>query len=214
MINPNSAKPVRNNWKQALPDGGSGMRRAIFLDRDGTVNKEVNYLSDPADFELLPGAADTIAQWNAQGWVVVLVTNQSGVGRGYFTLDAVHAIHDLMINQLNQAGARVDGIYLCPHHPEAGCLCRKPGTALFEKAASDLSLDLASSYFIGDKLSDLLPARKFEARPVLVRTGHGREHVDAVSESLLSGVWIVDDLPAAARRMDLPGASKDNARAS
>lgn len=178
------------------------MRPAIFLDRDGTVNREVNYLSDPADFELLPGAADTIAQWNGQGWAVVLVTNQSGVGRGYFTLDAVNVIHDLMRKELEQAGARLDGIYLCPHHPDFGCSCRKPGTALFEKAASDLGLDLARSYFIGDKLSDLLPAREFEARAVLVRTGHGPEHVHAVSESLLSCAWIVDDLPAAARRMD------------
>lgn len=178
------------------------LKPAVFLDRDGTINREVNYLSDPKDFELLPGVAATIARWNVQGWAVVLVTNQSGVGRGYFTLKVVDAVHALMRKQLDQEGARLDGIYVCPHHPDAKCLCRKPATQLFKTAADELRLNLARSYFIGDKLSDLLPADQFGARAILVRTGHGKHHVGNVSQAPMRSIVIVDDLPAAAIWME------------
>jgi D-glycero-D-manno-heptose 1,7-bisphosphate phosphatase len=172
---------------------------AIFLDRDGTINREVNYLSDPNEFELLAGAAAAISEWNAAGWVVVIVTNQSGVARGYFSLETLGSIHALMRERLEQEGARIDGIYFCPHHPDDGCLCRKPATGLFETAAKELRLDLRRSYFIGDKLTDLLPAEKFDGRSVLVRTGHGSQFVDALPGHLRLRTEIANDLAEAAQ---------------
>jgi histidinol-phosphate phosphatase family protein len=174
------------------------LRPAIYLDRDGTINKEVNYLHDPGQFELLPGAAETIARWNEQGWLVVLVTNQAGVGRGYFPLTAVDAIHRKMNELLAEKGARLDGIYLCPHHPDEGCACRKPKTFLFETSARELGIDLKKSYIIGDKLTDVLPARDLGARAILVRTGYGEEYLGALGQINGLEVTVAVDLPDAA----------------
>jgi D-glycero-D-manno-heptose 1,7-bisphosphate phosphatase len=150
------------------------MRPAAFLDRDGTINEERIYLSNPADFQLLPGVALAIRRLNQAGWAVVVVTNQSGLARGYFTLDTLEQIHLRLKQDLAAVNAYVDAIYLCPHHPDAGCACRKPGVALFEQAARDLNLDLSQSVLIGDKPSDLQPGCHLGSRTVLVLTGHGQ----------------------------------------
>ncbi len=194
----NSGSIDVQGWKQ-LMDGQVLLRPAIFLDRDGTINKEVNYLRDPGQFELLPGAAETIARWNEQHWLVVLVTNQAGVGRGYFPMTAVDAIHSKMNALLAEKGARLDGIYLCPHHPDEGCACRKPKTFLFETSAKELGIDLKKSYLIGDKLTDLLPARHLGARAILVRTGYGEEQLGAIGQINGLTVSVAFDLPDAAR---------------
>ena len=183
-------------------DGQIALRPAIFLDRDGTINQEVNYLDDPGRLELLPGAAETIARWNTEGWAVVLITNQAGIGRGYFTRETVEAIHVRMRTLLAEKGARLDAIYVCPHHPDEKCVCRKPQIYLFEQAASDLNLDLGRSYLIGDKLSDLLPARQLGSRAILVRTGHGMEHVADAAQVVELHIAVVADLPAAALYID------------
>lgn len=149
------------------------MRAAIFLDRDGTINREVNYLSDPDQFELLPGAAETIAGWNTGGWMVVVVTNQSGVGRGYFSAETVQAIHERMQSELAERNARIDAIYCCMHRPDEACACRKPKVELFRRAADDLGIDVQKSYFVGDKWSDVLPAAQLGGRGILLLTGHG-----------------------------------------
>ena len=151
------------------------MRPVAFLDRDGTINEEKIYLSHPADFHLLPGAAQAIKRLNRAGWAVVVVTNQSGLARGYFSPETLQAIHRRLEQALAQAGAGVDGIYLCPHHPDDGCTCRKPGTALFKQAAADMDLDLRHSVIIGDKMSDLEPGSRLGCKTVLVLTGHGTE---------------------------------------
>lgn len=149
------------------------MRPAIFLDRDGTINREVNYLSDPDAFELLPGAAETIAEWNARGWAVVVVTNQSGVARGFLTSETLDAIHARMHEALAARNAHVDAVYFCTHLPEDACACRKPNVGLFRRAAADLDLDVRVSYFVGDKWTDVLPASKLGGHGILLRTGHG-----------------------------------------
>jgi histidinol-phosphate phosphatase family protein len=149
------------------------LRPGIFLDRDGTINREVNYLSDPDAFELLPGAAETIAQWNAAGWAVVVVTNQSGVARGYLTPETLDAIHSRMREALAARNAHVDAIYVCAHLPEDECPCRKPRVELFRRAAADLGIDISESYFVGDKWTDVMPVSELGGRAILLRTGHG-----------------------------------------
>lgn len=154
------------------------MNRAVFLDRDGTVNEEVGYLSDLAHLRLLPGSAAAISRLNEAGFKVVLVTNQSGVARGYFPESFVHETHALLIKMLAEQGASLDGIYYCPHHPRAGnshftmvCDCRKPGTGLLDRAAKDLKIDLTRSFVVGDKWSDVELGQRAGARSILVRTG-------------------------------------------
>jgi D-glycero-D-manno-heptose 1,7-bisphosphate phosphatase len=154
------------------------MNKAVFLDRDGTVTEEVGYLTDLEMLRLIPGAGPAIKTLNKAGFKVVLVTNQSGVARGYFPESLVQKAHDRLAEMLGREGAALDGIYYCPHHPTAGdseytmtCDCRKPGTGLLDKAAEDLAIDLSRSYVVGDKWSDIELAHRAGARAVLVKTG-------------------------------------------
>ena len=153
------------------------MNRAVFLDRDGTINVEVNYLRDVAGFSMLPCVPAAIKRLKDQGWLIVVVTNQSGIARGYYTADDVAAIHARMQAELSEAQAQVDAIYFCPHQPEDNCLCRKPLPGLFQQAAREMSINLSESILVGDKLTDLLPARQLGCRSILVLTGHGADQV-------------------------------------
>ncbi len=147
----------------------------LFLDRDGTLNEEVNYLSDPADLRVLPGVPEAVRRFNAAGWAVVIITNQSGIGRGYFTAEDVAAVHAALTAELAAHGARVDAIYVCPHHPDAQCDCRKPKPALYQQARADLGLPDTPCIVVGDKMSDLEPGRALGCRTILVQTGYGAE---------------------------------------
>ncbi len=156
------------------------LRPAVFLDRDGVLIEEAEYLSDPAGVRLTPGAADAVARLNRAGWPVVVVTNQSGVARGMFPLERVFEIHARIDELLATAGARIDGWFVCPHHPTAGvgpyrveCGCRKPKPGMLLRAAADLGLDPAKSWMIGDRPSDLQAGAAAGCRTVLVRTGYG-----------------------------------------
>lgn len=156
------------------------MNRAVFLDRDGTINEEVGYLRNLADLRLIPGAGAAIKRLNDSGMKVVLVTNQSGIARGYFSESLLQEIHDRLEQMLRDEGARLDAVYYCPHHPSAGnthftrdCDCRKPGTGLIDKAARDLNIDVKHSYVVGDKWSDVELGQRAGAHSVLVRTGYG-----------------------------------------
>jgi D-glycero-D-manno-heptose 1,7-bisphosphate phosphatase len=173
--------------------------RAVFLDRDGTINEEVNYLSKPEDFRLLPGAALAIRLLKAQVWLVIVISNQSGVARGYYTEGDVAAIHERLRADLAQAGTGVDAIYYCPHHPDDACACRKPGTLLFEQAARDFDLDLAASYVVGDKQSDLLPGKLLGCGTILVLTGYGRRELAMAGRQGCQPDYIADDLYQAAK---------------
>lgn len=147
----------------------------IFLDRDGTLNRDDGYLADPAGLVLLPGAVEAVAALNAAGVKAVVITNQSGVGRGLIDAGALDRIHERLAALLAEGGARLDGIYACLHRPDEACACRKPGVELARRAARKWGLDVRRSAMIGDKASDLDLGRRLGGRSILVRTGWGRQ---------------------------------------
>ncbi len=150
-------------------------RRAVFLDRDGTINVEVSYLHRPADLKLIPGAVTAIRRLNLAGYVVVVVTNQAGIARGLYGEADMHALHAHLDTLLAAEGARLDAWYWCPHHPlfTGPCACRKPGTAMLDAAAADHRLDLGRSWLIGDSAGDIGAGEAAGCRTILVRTGYG-----------------------------------------
>ncbi len=175
---------------------------AVLLDRDGTINEDTGYLSNPGEVRLLEGAAKAIKRLNHASIKVVVVSNQSGVGRGYFTHSDLSAVNKRLIELLKEDGARVDGIYCCPHRPDDNCGCRKPSTGLTSKAALEHSIDLTRSYVVGDKATDVELARNAGAKAVLVLTGDGERErpglarpADFVAKDLSEAVrWIMEDL--------------------
>ncbi len=183
-------------------------RPAVFLDRDGTIVREVDYLREVSQLRLLPGAAAAVRRLNEAGIPVIVVTNQSGIARGMLTENDLRHIHDELRRRLASRGARLDAIYYCPHHPEAAvkayrkrCRCRKPAPGLFRRAAREMDLDLARSFAVGDSARDLEAGRRAGCRTVLVRTGYGarteRECGDGCAEAVaddLSGAvdWILE----------------------
>jgi phosphoheptose isomerase len=184
----------------------------VLLDRDGTVVAEKNYLSDPGQIELIPGAADGLRKLRWSGLGLLIITNQSGVGRGYFDEATLGLIHRRLLDLLQAEGVSVDGIYHCPHTPEEGCNCRKPRTGLAEVAARDHQFDPRSCFVIGDKSCDIDMGRNIGATTILVRTGYG-SRVEAEGASRPDHV--VDDLREAAALVErlsarggLPGAMK------
>lgn len=172
-------------------------RRAVFVDRDGTLIHDRHYLSDPAGVELVDGAAAAVRSLRGAGLAVVVVTNQSGIGRGFFTAEAYRTVEERVATLLAAEEVQLDGSYHCPHDPRARCECRKPGTALYHAAADALDLTLEGSYFVGDKPADVEPAHVLGGRGFLVRTGHGRRHEDDVA----GRADVVDDLPSAATKI-------------
>ena len=170
-------------------------RPVAFLDRDGTVIHDPHYLADPERVELIRGAAGAIRRLREAGLAVVLVTNQAGIARGLYTEAEYRAVAARVIDVLRDAGAAVDATYHCPHHPDidGACDCRKPATGLYLRAAREHDLDLGDSYCVGDKLTDVEPARSMGGQGILVRTGFGT----AEEASLPSGVLAADDLAAA-----------------
>lgn len=156
-------------------------RPAVFLDRDGTINEQMGYINHISRFQLLPGVGQAIRSLNESGLPVVVVTNQSGLARGYFPETLLETVHLEMHRLLALEGARIDGLYVCPHHPEAKearfrvhCNCRKPKTGLLEQAAAELQLDLGRSFVVGDRWSDLRCGAAVGAATILVLTGYGR----------------------------------------
>ncbi len=161
---------------------GKGLRPAVFLDRDGTLIKEKGYLRDPGAVELETGAAEAVRVLNRAGIPVVVVTNQSGIARGYYTQEDLGRIHQTLHRLLAAEGARLDGIFFCPHHPDGtvpayrtGCACRKPATGMLERAARDLSLRLRGSCLVGDKRTDMQCAEAAGLVGILVTTGFGKQ---------------------------------------
>lgn len=141
---------------------------AVFLDRDGTIIRDVKYISRSEQVELVDGAAEAIARINATLVPVIVATNQSGIGRGYFSLADYESVKQKVDDLLARRGAHVDATYHCPHKPEHGCRCRKPGTEMYERAAAQLGIDLGKALFVGDRWRDVEPALRFGAHGVLV----------------------------------------------
>jgi D-glycero-D-manno-heptose 1,7-bisphosphate phosphatase len=184
---------------------------AVFLDRDGTINIEKDYLVDKREFAFIPGAPEAIRALKRAGFVVVVVTNQSGIARGYFSAAQVERLHTYMQNQLQGYFTHVDAFYMCPHHPSAGsgpytgvCKCRKGEPGMLFDAARDLNIDLTTSYMVGDKVADLEAGLGAGCRPILVRTGYGDETMQepAVQEwQKAERIAVCSDLPAAAQHI-------------
>ncbi len=141
---------------------------AVFLDRDGTVIEDARYLSAPEQVKLLPGAADAVARINAVMVPVIVVTNQSGIGRGIFTVEDHDRVTVRVDELLNEQGAHIDASYYCPHHPDEGCECRKPGLLLFHQASADHAIDLTRALYIGDRMRDVEPGLTLGGNSVLV----------------------------------------------
>lgn len=192
-------------WKQCLPPTGPDLPRALFLDRDGVVIADRDYLADPDQVELLPGAAATIQAARAQGFLVIGVSNQSGIGRGLFTAEDLGRVMRRLDDLLAAAGTCFDGFYYCPHAPGEHCRCRKPAPGLFEEAEESCRWDPARSWVIGDKVSDMAFARRRGLGAVLVRTGYGAEQEPEVLRRWKndSRVMIEDNLPAAFAALSL-----------
>ncbi|MCS6775974.1 MAG: D-glycero-beta-D-manno-heptose 1,7-bisphosphate 7-phosphatase [Chloroherpetonaceae bacterium] len=152
-------------------------RRAVLLDRDGVLTEETGaYVTRPQDLRLLPGAAEAVVRLNRAGWAVAVVTNQAGVGKGILTLPELEAIHAQLQAAIARTGGHLDGIFLCPHHPDAGCDCRKPLPGLLWQAARALQLDLAACYLVGDSPRDIAAGHAAGCHTVLVLTGHTRHY--------------------------------------
>jgi D-glycero-D-manno-heptose 1,7-bisphosphate phosphatase len=188
-------------------------RPAVFIDRDGTLTEEVGYVNHPSRLRLLPQSGVAVRRLNQAGIAVVVVTNQAGIARGYFSPEVLAAVNAALVSLLKDEGAHLDGVYVCPHHPTEGeapyrlvCDCRKPKPGLLLRAASDLGLDLGRSTLVGDKGSDLVAARAVGARAVLVLTGYGLGEweyrrsalpvqPDHVADDLLGAAdWVIKEL--------------------
>jgi D-glycero-D-manno-heptose 1,7-bisphosphate phosphatase len=173
---------------------------AVFLDRDGTITEDPGFLHEPDKVALLPGAAQAIGRLNARGFLVVVVSNQSGIARGLYTVADYAAVQRRLEELLAAHGAHLDGSYFCPHHPEfpgpggASCDCRKPAPKLFEQARSQLDIDFARSWWVGDRLSDVQLADLLGGKGILVATGEGNLHQ---GQARALGVTVVADLAKA-----------------
>ena len=174
------------------------MKPAVFLDRDGTVIDEVGHLGEPERVVVLPGVPAALRKLVDAGYALVVVTNQAGVARGYFTDSEVVAVNDRTRELLEAEGVLLDGSYHCPHHPDftGPCDCRKPAPGMLVRAAEELDLDLSRSWMVGDHPSDAEAGRAAGARSIMVRTGHGL--LPGANHGPPPGVVVVDDLTAAA----------------
>jgi D-glycero-D-manno-heptose 1,7-bisphosphate phosphatase len=171
-------------------------RRFVLLDRDGTLNEERHYLADPAGLALYPGTIEGLRRLADLGLGLIVVTNQSGIARGYFDHEALERVHDRLCEVLAVHDVYLDGIYVCPHGPDEGCACRKPCPGMVEQAARDLGFDPARAFVIGDRPADVELGRAVGARTILVRTGYGAE---TVAEGKAEADAVVADLTEAAR---------------
>ena len=180
----------------------------IFLDRDGTINEEADYLTSPDGIRLISGSADAIRDANNLGLKVIVITNQSGIARGLLTEQQLSEVHNSLVAKLRDRGAHIDAIYYCPHHPEFGpaqyrmeCDCRKPNTGMLDRAVKEFNIDLKKSFIIGDKMTDMQTGNNAGTTTVLVLTGYGKQElelchqhharIDYVAENLLDAMRYV-----------------------
>ncbi len=172
----------------------TNQRPAVFLDRDGTVIEEVEYLSDMRDLRPFPGVRESLQMLRNSGFAVVLVTNQSGVARGYFSEEFVRSAHARLEEMLS---FKFDGIYYCPHGPDDGCDCRKPEPGMIRQAVEEIGIDLSSSYMVGDKSIDVELAARAGFPALLVLTGYGVEHQK--KQNAAKAAYVAADLNDACR---------------
>lgn len=168
---------------------------AVFLDRDGVVNVEKNYLHKVEDFEFLPDVIDAVRRYNEKGYVVVVVTNQSGIARGYYGEEEYQKLTEHMLSLFEKYGAKIAAVYHCPHHESDGCDCRKPLPGMLLRAKEELGIDMASSWMIGDKESDVQAAKAAGVgHALLVRTGHEIDEAASCADKIVNGIFDTIDL--------------------
>ena len=162
-------------------------RPAVFIDRDGTLNEQMGYINHPGRFVILPGVPEAIRLLNKNDFFAIVISNQSGVARGYFPVNLVHEVHALLEAYLQEKGAIIDGIFFCPHHPHGivseytcVCDCRKPKTGLINQARKSFDIDMSNSYVVGDRYSDIEVANRSNLKGVLVKTGYGLGEIDYI----------------------------------
>ena len=175
-------------------------KKAIFLDRDGTICEDVNYLARPEQLKLFPFAAEAVRLLNENGFIVILITNQSGIARGFFDENALREIHEKLVSELAEQNAKLDAIYFCPHNSVDNCACRKPKTGMIEQATKDFSIDLKNSWMIGDKAIDVETGFRAGTKTALVLTGYGQKDIqqlerepDIIAESLFETVKKINE---------------------
>ena len=186
-------EPIALIFQQVVSRGQR--RAAVFLDRDGVLNQNrADYVRSWEQVEFLPGVFEAMQRLAGSPFVVVVVTNQSAVGRGLMAVEGLAAINGGIVQQVQQAGGRIDAVYACPHRPDQGCTCRKPRPGMLLQAAQELGIDLARSYLVGDAVSDMEAALSAGCQPVMVRTGRGRKQAAGLADYGLQAVPVVADL--------------------
>ena len=172
--------------------------KLVILDRDGVINKDSStFIKSPEEWIPIKGSLEAIARLSQAGYEVVIITNQSGVGRGLFSADMLAQIHVRMIDYVQQYGGKIQSVLFCPHHPNDGCECRKPLDGLYQELASRLNVNYSGVYSVGDSVRDLLAAKKAGASPVLVKTGNGRKSLKTIANEPqyeLDGTLVFDNL--------------------
>lgn len=173
--------------------------RLVILDRDGVINEDSDaYIKSPEEWQPVPGSIEAIARLSEAGFLIAVATNQSGLARGYFDEITLANIHNLMLDQVEQAGGSIATICYCPHHPDEGCGCRKPLPGLLNAIEAELGFSVAGAWYVGDSLKDVQAARVKACMPILVRSGKGRSTEARLSAEEREQLPIVDDLAAAA----------------
>jgi D-glycero-D-manno-heptose 1,7-bisphosphate phosphatase len=166
----------------------------VFLDRDGTIIEEKDFIKTPEEIEFIPRSMEAIRILKKLGYKIIAISNQSGIGRGILTLDMVTKVNESFLKRLERENVGIDGLYFCPHHPEENCDCRKPKTGLIQKAAVEQKLDLKDAVVIGDKLSDVELGKNLGVKTVLVLTGYGKTEAKKPEIKQIKPDFIADDL--------------------
>lgn len=177
-------------------------QKFVVLDRDGVINEDsADYIKSESEWRPVPGSLEAIARLHQAGFTLVVATNQSGLARGFFDDIVLARIHQTMTAEVEMAGGRLAGIFYCPHAPDAGCVCRKPGTGLLQAIEDEMAVSLRGCAFVGDSLKDLQAASTWGMRPILVRSGKGRQTEATLASQGFAEVPVFDDLLAATKQL-------------
>ncbi|RKI80001.1 HAD family hydrolase [bacterium 1xD42-87] len=184
------------------------MTKAVFLDRDGTINVEKNYLHRIEDFEFLPGVFEALQLLQSEGYLLIVITNQSGIGRGYYTVEEFNKLNDWMLDQLQMNGVRITDVFFCPHNVNStdaryqiSCHCRKPEIGLYESAVQKYHINLERSWSVGDRIRDCAISSKSKCRSILIGRNERAEEIDKVKSGMVQNVSYADHLLDAAKRI-------------
>jgi histidinol-phosphate phosphatase family protein len=175
-------------------------KKAIFLDRDGTLNRDPGYVYKIEDFSLLPGVIEGLKILQDE-FIFIIITNQSGIGRGYYSIDDFHAFNNHLVNFLAEKGIEIKKTYFCPHLKEEGCDCRKPNTKFINQAVSEFNINLKKSWMLGDHPSDVNLGTNAGCNTVFMLTGHGMEHYHEIEEGKFKPTLVAEDFLTAAKKM-------------